>query len=1008
MKQGQIWHQRLGHPGLKLLVKTSKITEGMPNLQGLTEADISCEACTKAKMVRRPSKGPLADPLLALDSIEGDTFELKPRAHDKTSVVLLFIDRKTRFRWAFLLENKAGPTVFNAVKNFFKSLRNQYNRYPKRLFFDGGKEINSDLENWLSAKGINFITSSPYVHEQNGLIERSVRVLIERLRATIIGARLPQYLWCYILPAVLELINNTAVTNKEHTPSQALLDNLNPGQNNVPNLGRYKIIGAPCDVLIPPEKRLKAHKLASKTEPGRLLAVLSLKTFLVWIPARKIVVKTPFIKLKEGALLKGKATISKDSLLGEGEIIGLATEENHNSGGNSLGKSAAPEKPNISPDTSHSHGANNSEVNFWDSKFAKKIANLIPKAPEKQHKSISTSLNWLWPEQLNSSEPAKCHFLAEEAKNAEKESKAVEIANLIQNISYKATKKQAKRPVRKKGRYNEPQSLAEALKSPLSGQWLKAIYDELTQLLEFGTFKFLPKDQLPKGRKPLNSRVVYRQKVDKEGNITKFKARLVVKGFMQIEGVDYLETFASTTIPPTWRILLALAAINNWEIEQIDFIGAFLNGDLSEDIYMEIPPELVKLAAENDKFAKLATKFGYNSSENQIIRLQKALYGLKQSPRVWQNHLKDLLKDLGYEPLASDSAVYINPKERLFVITFVDDCIIIGPDINKIKALKTKLGVKYAIEDRGPASYFLGVEILRDRPNRMLYLSQRNYISEVLKHFEFNGVRTIKSPLQPGLIKDVNSEFTALKGTPVGKSDLKLYQQIIGCCMYAMTQTRPDIAFAVQFLSRSLQEPLSCHINAAKNLLRYLNGTKNLAICYGMPCSQALTEVLKDSHYNPLLPLGFSDSDFASDKITSKSTYGYLFTVAGGPVSWKSKRSSTIALSTMEAESDALTEAIREVQWLRNLYSELNRPIQTPTLVLEDNQSTIKAAKDPALHSRTKHTLLKYRYIREARQAGVFDILYIDTKRMPADGLTKPLGGEAHRNFINLIGLTAI
>ena len=130
--------------------------------------------------------------------------------------------------------------------------------------------------------------------------------------------------------------------------------------------------------------------------------------------------------------------------------------------------------------------------------------------------------------------------------------------------------------------------------------------------------------------------------------------------------------------------------------------------------------------------------------------------------------------------------------------------------------------------------------------------------------------------------------------------------------------------------------------------------------------------------------------------------------MAGGPVSCKSKRSSTIALSTMETESDALTEAIRETQWLRNLYSELNRPIKSPTLILKDNQSIIKAAKNPALHSRTKHTLLKYHYIKEARQAGIFNILYIDTKRMPANGLTKPLNGIAHQKFLNLIGLNPI
>ena len=119
--------------------------------------------------------------------------------------------------------------------------------------------------------------------------------------------------------------------------------------------------------------------------------------------------------------------------------------------------------------------------------------------------------------------------------------------------------------------------------------------------------------------------------------------------------------------------------------------------------------------------------------------------------------------------------MYINPKEKLFIITFVNDCIIIGPNKKNIKALKAQLGLKYTIEDRGPASYFLGMEILRDRVNKLLYLSQKNYISEVLKHFDFNDSKSIKVPLQPGLIKDVNNEFTALKGIPVEKSDLKLY-----------------------------------------------------------------------------------------------------------------------------------------------------------------------------------------------------------------------------------------
>ena len=245
-------------------------------------------------------------------------------------------------------------------------------------------------------------------------------------------------------------------------------------------------------------------------------------------------------------------------------------------------------------------------------------------------------LNWLWPEQINPSEPANCYFnnnLMVASKKTEKsvnlKGEIIEIISLIRNINYKAIKKRTKRPIKKKGRYGEPQFLTEALKSPLLGQWFKAIFNELTQLLEFGTFEFLLRNQFPKDRKALTSRVVYCQKVNKEGKITKLKACLVVRGFLQVEGIDYIDTFVSIIIPLTWRILLALAVINDWEIEQIDFIRAFLSGDLKEDIYMEIPPELIKLVAKDQKFVKLAAKCGYNSAEGQIIHLKKALYGLK-------------------------------------------------------------------------------------------------------------------------------------------------------------------------------------------------------------------------------------------------------------------------------------------------------------------------------------------------------------------------------------------
>ena len=188
-----------------------------------------------------------------------------------------------------------------------------------------------------------------------------MRVLIERLKANIIGPQLPYYLWCYILLIVLKLINNTAVITKVITPYQAIINSLNPGQNNVPNLSRYKIIETPCEVLIPSEKRRKAHKLALKTKPERLLTILSLKTFLIWVPIKKILVKTLFIKLKERALLRDKTVIPKNLSAGEGELINLVI---NNNGDNNLGKNATPKKSINSLIISNSNPAI-SEINYY-------------------------------------------------------------------------------------------------------------------------------------------------------------------------------------------------------------------------------------------------------------------------------------------------------------------------------------------------------------------------------------------------------------------------------------------------------------------------------------------------------------------------------------------------------------------------------------------------------------------------------------------------------------------
>ncbi|KAK2069249.1 hypothetical protein P8C59_003846 [Phyllachora maydis] len=862
----KLWHVRLGHIGLRLLKKTSSITKGLPNFDKIKEADFHCSSCDRGKVVRRVSKALIPDPPRVLDLIEGDTVKIRPRPYNRNPIVLLLVNRKSR------------------------GLRNGFGRYPTKFHFDGGTEITDLLTTWLAKRGIKFSTSAPYIHEQNSLVERSVRVILDRVRCTILSSALPQYLWCFILEAIVELVNSTAITNKETTPFQALFDELEPGIPYIPNLERYRAIGARGEAIIPLKKRSKSLKFTSRTEECKLLAVLGSKTYLVYIPSRRAVLKTSTIKFIEDNTVLSQPT---DNTALERELVDL-----------DLDLEGA-----ISLDPSNLNTEKPISIEIGPSKL------------EPYESSSDSELD----------EPL-----------LDKPINPVTVESTRPTISIR--KPELPEPIT-----NEPLD-----NSDLISEGDKMQLDYYKLLAKTSSYIL---SLLPSNRKLITCRNVLKVKKDAKNRPIKYKSRLVARGFIQVEGLDYTVTYASTSIPPTWRILLAIGAVLDWEIEQADFIGVFLNSALREEIYIEIPEGLLDLAASNKAIYKLLLKYSYNPSTPNIIKLSKALYSLKQSPREWQDKLKILLKSLGYLPLISDPGVFYNAKTCHFIVTYIDDCLFIRPNIGYITDLKKRLNKVYAIEDLGPTAYFLGVQIIRDRPNRRLWLNQ------------------------------------------------------------------VDISFTVQWLSRSLNRPIKSHLNAAKNLFKYLNSTKDYSICFSYNgntvadlgpklsnSSNTTTKLSRDFHSkegprpltttsttivdsrnskgssqtsiinSSLVPIGFSDSDFAGDKATSKSTYGYLYKLAGRPISWKTKRATTIALSTLEAETNGLTEAIREVQWIIGLFSELYRPIDYPITLYGDNQGSITVANDLALYARTKYTLLKFQYVREQVKAKIVTIIYLNTK----------------------------
>ncbi|KAK2070463.1 hypothetical protein P8C59_004953 [Phyllachora maydis] len=568
------------------------ITKGLPNFDKIKEADFHYSSYDRGKAVRRVSKALIPNPPRVLDSIEGDTVKIRPRPYNRNPIVLLLVDRKSRYRWVFNLPNKSGPIVANAIKGFFRGLRNGFGRYPTKFHFNGGTEITDLLTTWLAKRGIKFSTSAPYIHEQNGLVERSVRVILDR-------------------PT-----DNTALEGELVDLDLDLEGAVSPDPSNLNT-----------------EKPISIEIGPSKLEPYESSSDSELDEPLPDKPINPVIVEStrPTISIRK------------------------------------------PELPEVFPQTI--------EPIFTP----KPIEVIAPNQP-------------ITNEPLNNS-------------------------NLIS-----------------------------------------------------------------------------------EGDK------------MQL---DYYKLLAKTS----------------------SYILSF------------------------------------------VYKARKRVISKDSTPTTYKQVLK-LPRD--------KRRVFYNAKTCHFIVTYIDDCLFIGPNIGYITDLKKRLNKVYAIEDLGPAAYFLGLSRSLNRPTK----SHLNAAKNLFKYLNST--------------KDYSIYFSC-NGNTVADLGPKLSNS-------SNTTTK---------LSRDFH---------SKEGPRPLTTTSTTIVDSRNSKGSSRTSIINSS----LVPIGFSDSDFAGDKATSKSTYGYLYKLAGRPISWKTKRATTIALSTLEAETNGLTEAIREVQ--------------------------------------TKHTLLKFRYIREQVKAKIVTIIYLNTK----------------------------
>ncbi|KAJ9547397.1 hypothetical protein OSB04_019940 [Centaurea solstitialis] len=361
---------------------------------------------------------------------------------------------------------------------------------------------------------------------------------------------------------------------------------------------------------------------------------------------------------------------------------------------------------------------------------------------------------------------------------------------------------------------HEPTSYKEASSS---SHWQATMQEELQALAKAQTWDSVP---LPHGKRPIGSKWVFKIKTD---SIDRYKARLVAKGFNQEYGIDYEETFALVARVTSVCSLLAIAATKHWPLFQMDVKNAFLNGKLSEEVYMTPPP-------------------GVSLPPGHVCRLCKALYGLKQAPQAWFEKFSNTVLSLGFSASNYDSGLFTRTTDSgtILLLLYVDDMIITGSDTIGIAHIKQSLSSSFEMKDLGLLHYFLGLDVLSDTAGT--YLCQDKYTSDLLSRAGITDNKVASTPLERNLHLAPNA------GAPL--RDPTLYRQLVGSLVY-LTVTRPDIAYAVHTVSQFMSAPCSDHYAAVLRILWYLKGT----MFHGLFFSSTSSLILR----------GFSDADCDSD-----------------------------------------------------------------------------------------------------------------------------------------------
>ncbi|KAJ9561084.1 hypothetical protein OSB04_006244 [Centaurea solstitialis] len=948
-----IWHQRLGHPHPQLL----KSMLSFYHLPLNKQCHVSfCESCSigkssKLHLLNSSFKSSNVLDLLfcdvwgpsAITSIEGHNY------------FLLCVDHYSKFMWIFPFKLKSE--VFQIFKNFMIMVERQFNTKLKHVQTDCGGEFRN-LSSFFQSLGIIHRLSCPHTSEQNGIVERRHRHVVETGLTLLAHSHVPHRFWNYAFDTVVYLINRM--------PSRTT-SSLSPFQHLFSSSSRLFVLAG-----------------YSPDHHG----------YRCFDPQNERLYIVHHVRFNELCFPYAKPHTTSSTTPAPDPYISLY-----------------PNPDPLPTQTSHPPPAADtpSQTDQPSSDPIPLSPSPIPVPPP-----LPSSPPLLFTYQQRRPKPIPTTDIpADQPPTTAHSADPTPLETTTQPEPIPRQRPANLRPNPKLAKpYNassfhstttapdtEPTSFTVANTLP---QWRDAMADEYSALLRNGTWTLVPR--VP-GSNIVDSKWVFKIKQDLQGAIQRYKARLLAKGFRQQPGIDYEDTFSPVVKATTIRLVLSLAVTQKRALRQLDVQNAFLHGDLKETVYLQQPQGFVD-----------------PKKPDHVCLLHKSLYGLKQAPRAWFHRLSTTLHELGFKGSKTDPFLFIYSSggTLLYMLVYVDDIILTGNNQGAIDNVVHHLGRTFPVQDMGKLSYFLGIEIVSQGAD--ILLSQQKYILELLQKAGLSNAKPVSSPISTSANLALNDSSLfdnpvkyrqvvgALQYATLTRPDITYAVNKVCQFMHSPTENHwSTVKRILRYLKGTVSHSLLIQQQSSHLLHAYADSTHNSLSAFSDADWAGCRGVIEPSRAEYHQARTRTQHIYSSSKLDSsstelrisssssarsndcRSTGGYAIYLGSNLVSWSARKQKTVSRSSTESEYKALADAVAELTWIQALLLELRATVRSPPTLWCDNLGATYLSANPVFHARTKHVEIDFHFVREKVARRQLSVQFITTDDQIADVFTKPL-----------------